>query len=60
MFTPYKVLLPKRILKLRDKDFNAFMTEVKRYMEVSYPHYDLLSIEGSFALCDRKTRGGHQ
>lgn len=58
MITPYKVLLPERVLELRDEDFNAFMDEVKRYVSVRYPHYELLSIEGSFALC-QNIRGGH-
>lgn len=52
-----KVMLPDSILKKQmDKDF---VGAIKKYLEVGYPSYEFLYVQGTFAVClMRKDWGG--
>ncbi|WP_156290754.1 hypothetical protein [Oceanobacillus salinisoli] len=55
MLTPFKVLLPERILNKSNKD--DLWSDTLDYM-LRYPHYHLIDIEGKYAICERKTVKG--
>lgn len=50
--TPYKVLLPERILK-EVNHIDHFKKLVLDYMR-RYPHYAVIRVEKGFAVCARR------
>lgn len=51
--TRTKVLLPERILKEKSNwTEHNFLFMVRNYL-TRYPNYQLIRVEGSFAVCDR-------
>ena len=53
MMQQYKVLLPRRVLAIRDQSRDKFIKEVKAYLK-RYPHYEPKQVKGNFAICIRK------
>ncbi|KOY81313.1 hypothetical protein I6G82_02505 [Lysinibacillus macroides] len=50
---PHRVLLPQWIFDQAAGDETELYRLVRRYMWQSYPHYKIIRIEGSFAICER-------
>lgn len=53
MHAPFRVLLPKRIFEQSNNELEV-QALTKEYMQ-RYPHYSIIRIENSYAICERKT-----
>ncbi|WML38674.1 hypothetical protein RCG19_15915 [Neobacillus sp. OS1-2] len=52
-YTRTKVLLPERITKERDNWTNRNFDFIVRNYLLRYPGYQLIRVEGPFAICER-------